>query len=132
MCRLLYCLMFVVHYITVCCLLCRHVRFSSNMSEMLQCGVQLVSSLLDDVSKEAVESEPRILVWQEFSLIGQYSCLAQLSCLNRSVPVVDMLLGVAESSCKRVCVTQEGRRGKGKGGGGRWREREGRWRETGR
>lgn len=92
------------------------------MSEMLQCGVQLLSSLLDDVSKEAIEAEPRILVWQEFSLIGQYSCLAQLSCLNRSVPVVDMLLGVAESSCKKVCVTWEGR----------WREREGRWRETGK
>ena len=96
------------------------------MSEMLQCGVQLLSSLLDDVSKEAIEAEPRILVWQEFSLVGHYSCLAQLSCLNRSGPVVDMLLGVAESSCKRVCVRQEGRWREGQGRG---REREGRWKE---
>lgn len=79
------------------------------MNEMLQCGVQLLSALLDDIFKEAAEAKPLTLVWQEFSLLGQYSCLSQLDCLNRCVPVVDMLLGVAESSCKRVRATREGR-----------------------
>ena len=84
---------------------------------MLQCSVQLMSALLDDVSKETNEAEPCTLVWPGFSLTGQYSCLSQLDCLNRCVPVVDMLLGVAENSCKRVCGGEEGGGGRGRGEG---------------
>lgn len=87
---------------------------------MLQCSVQLLSWLLDDISKETVAEGPCTLVWDKFSLLGQYSCQAHLSCLNHCVPVVDMLMGVAENSCKKVGE----REGEGKGekrGEGRWR-----------
>ena len=76
------------------------------MLDMLNTFCDLLSGLLEDVVKEGEQGSVTLVPWKDFTLQGHYQSKARLHTLDlfSNVYLLEMLLSIAESACKKVCT----------------------------
>ena len=80
------------------------------MTELLNCGLEILGTILEEAAKEGEEGRDvdiESVNMQNFNLLKVYSKSARLYLINSCCPLLDVLLGIVETSYRKVLACSE-------------------------